>query len=55
MVDVTDGRCSHEGCNKRPAYGVTDSTEGNFCSEHEKYGMVNIRAGGVRTRVAQGS
>lgn len=42
MVDVKNRRCSQQGCNKVPLYGVDGSNQREFCSEHKKDGMVNV-------------
>ena len=36
------GKCRHDGCTKRPTFGVSGSNEREFCSAHKKDGMVNV-------------
>ena len=42
MVDVKSKRCAHDGCAKRPSYGVAGSTKPEFCFDHKEGGMVDV-------------
>ncbi|CAM9522436.1 unnamed protein product [Sphacelaria rigidula] len=43
MVDVVSKQCGDEGCSKKPSYGVAGSKKAEFCSQHARGGMVNVR------------
>ena len=43
MVNVVHRVCKHEGCSKRPSFGMAGRKTAEFCSHHASEGMVNIR------------
>ncbi len=36
--------CCHRGCVKRPSYGAYGSTRAEFCAQHAKDGMIDVRS-----------
>lgn len=44
-------RCQHASCSKVPAYGVAGTETAEFCGDHKKEVMVNVR---IRKRCAHG-
>ncbi|CAM9586530.1 unnamed protein product [Ectocarpus sp. 4 AP-2014] len=37
-------KCGHPGCMKQPSFGTDGSKKAEFCSQHAKQGMVNLRS-----------
>ena len=42
MVDLKNKTCGHKGCTKQPSFGVDGSSMKEFCSDHERVGVVNV-------------
>ena len=42
MVDVKSKKCYHDGCLKKPSFGIAGSKTPTFCAEHAAEGMVNV-------------
>lgn len=37
-------KCAEEECSKSPSYGVAGSKKAEFCSQHARAGMVNVKS-----------
>lgn len=42
MIDVTNKKCAHGSCAKRPTYGLKDQKRPTYCAEHATPGMVDV-------------